>query len=178
MLKEDRDPSPAESPPPSYESVVTDVQNDDLTAAFSSLNLGEQTVKPTQDQCLAHLKLLEAFHTLREDIACTDGLFDIHDSISESIFPEPSQAKERADLLLQIREKRWAIYVTKATQRYQIWWQKFVEPNSKMVKHEDLLDAAKQLSSETPYIQFAAEELPPLGTSESLKHTELHAKTR
>ncbi|KAL9611357.1 MAG: hypothetical protein Q9167_004006, partial [Letrouitia subvulpina] len=162
MSKEDRDLSPTESPPPSYESAVTNGQNDDLTAAFSSLKLGAQTVKPSQDQCLAHLKLLEAFHSLREEIACTDGLFDIHDSISQSAFPETSQRKERAELLLQIREKRWAIYVTKATQRYQIWWQKVVEPHSKMVKHEDLLSAAKKLSFETSFYPLPADELPPL----------------
>ncbi|KAL8698090.1 MAG: hypothetical protein Q9201_006762 [Fulgogasparrea decipioides] len=95
----------------------------DLTAAFSELHLLGNPAKPTPDQCLDHLKLLEAFHQLREDVATTDGLYGIHDSFVDAIIPTEEET-ERAQLLLKLREKRWAIYVTKAVWRYETWWKK------------------------------------------------------
>jgi len=60
------------SPLPSY-AVKNPIEGTlDITAAFSNLNLArphDKLQKPTANQCLAHLKLLEAFHQLRQDIA-------------------------------------------------------------------------------------------------------------
>lgn len=86
------------SPPPSYDGSY-DASAPDITAGFSGLTFGQRpSAKPTRDQCIAHLKLLECFHELRETIATTDCLV-------------PSYLDERghAALLTKIREKRWAI---------------------------------------------------------------------
>ena len=68
-----------QSPPPAYianTSGETNANPQNLTAAFSNLKLDDSII-PNPDQCIAHLKLLEAFHQLREDTALHDGLFNI-----------------------------------------------------------------------------------------------------
>ncbi len=62
---------PDDAPPPSY-AVNDENAVPDITAAFSNLDL-KASGKPAVDQCIAHLKLLEAFHQLREDAATQDG---------------------------------------------------------------------------------------------------------
>ena len=154
---------PDESPPPyGDQSTQSATVSQDLTAAFSNLHLADRTAKPTADQCLAHLKLLEAFHQLREDVATTDGLFGLQDSLV-SADSTGSTEQERAELLLKIREKRWAIYVTKAAQRYETWWQICVE-GSGMPKCAELLQAFRDIESAGSIIRFNKDNIPPLGT--------------
>ncbi|KAL8885874.1 MAG: hypothetical protein Q9215_006326 [Flavoplaca cf. flavocitrina] len=94
-----------------------------MLANLSAMSLATLTVPPSSDQCLAHLKLLEAFHRLRENIATTNGLYGIHDHFVKDVYPDEGSDKERAQLLLQLREKRWAIYVTNAERRYAVWFE-------------------------------------------------------
>ncbi|KAI9813014.1 MAG: hypothetical protein M1832_006405, partial [Thelocarpon impressellum] len=104
-------------PPPAY----MPAQSGALPAGISSLTFnaaGEP--KPTVDQCIFHLKLLEAFHRLRQDVGHTDGLFGIHDRLAQSL---SSQTPEQHDVALaQVREKRWAVYVARAVDRFESWW--------------------------------------------------------
>lgn len=81
--------------PPSYTSTLTP----DLTAGFSNLNLRNEDVKPTVDQCIAHLKLLEAFYQLREDIGSHDGLYGIRDEL----LPVDVTEERRTVLLVKVR---------------------------------------------------------------------------
>ena len=148
-------------PPPAYAQDDSNLHVPDITAAFSKLNLAP-SAKPTSDVCIAHLKLLEAFHQLREDVACEDGLFGIRDA-----FADAAQSDQpRAQLLAKIREKRWQVYVTKASQRFERWWITCVEPN----EEKDRLLAQSKMSSifeQSPdrggQLEWSKDELPPLG---------------
>jgi hypothetical protein len=141
----------------------------DLTAAFSNLTLHLQSPKPTPDQCIAHLKLLEAFHQLREDVATTDGLFGINDSLVPAHgLSEP----QRIDALRKIREKRWAVYVARAAARFERWWERSVEPGAVMIR-QNMLDVGNSLGVEgtgEKSLSFSKDHLPPLGMSHILFH--------
>lgn len=151
-------PSPPEElAPPTY-----DANPVNLTAAFSSLNLTGDGREPTRDRCIAHLKLLEAFHQLREDIATSDGLFGIKDSIVPADLSPPDQAA----VLLKLREKRWAVYVAKAASRFETWWEKSVQPDSRMLRQGDIASGAWQRDDEARrgrVLPFTRDNLPPLG---------------
>ncbi|KAJ5751827.1 hypothetical protein N7520_008744 [Penicillium odoratum] len=73
-----------------------------------------QTV--TGDQCVAHLKFLAVLADLRDYISNQDGLFGLSDSQANKFPDDVDQAKAR------IREKRWAVYVARAVDRYEKWW--------------------------------------------------------
>ncbi len=108
----------------------------DFTAAFSNLNLTASHVPspPSPDKCIAHLKLLESFHQLREQVALTDGLFGIKDGFVPS---DLSEAK-RAELLTKMREKRWAVYVAKAAKRFEKWWETCVQPEAQPTRQKEI----------------------------------------
>lgn len=151
---------PEQEPPPNYS-----VNPSDLTAAFSNLTLGPASPTPTPDQCIAHLKLLEAFHQLREDVATTDGLFGISDSLDP--VDEPG-ARNHPDILRRIREKRWAVYVARAAARFEKWWQTSVEPGAVMIRQTDLAGKLPLNIEEKEGERWAIsrEQLPPLGMSD------------
>ena len=130
-----------------------------MTAAFSNLDLAETSTKPTPSQCLAHLKLLEAFHQLREEVATTDGLYSIRDDF----VPSDVTKEQRIDILAKIREKRWAIYVTNASLRFERWWRNCI-PRAPMLVQKNLEDPrfANITTSNTP-LSFTRDNLPPLG---------------
>ena len=145
------------SPPPSYSA-----DSPDITAAFSNLNLGRKSTKPTRDQCIAHLKLLECFHELRETIATNDGLFGIYDSFAE----QNLSGSAKAALLLKIREKRWSIYVAKAAKRFEAWWQYGVERFSKMERLQDPLHLSGAMERAVS-LESMKNYLPPIGKCQS-----------
>ena len=144
------------SPPPSYAEHDSSVS--DTTAAFSNLNL-DASHTPTADQCIAHLKLLEAFHQLREDIALKDGLFGICDNFADT----KVTAQEKAELLVKIREKRWAVYVARAARRFQEWWRECIEPNAQMLKQIEIPATFRQQLHIGTRLDFDCDNLPPLG---------------
>ena len=144
------------SPPPSYTEDDSNVP--DITAAFSNLNL-DASRTPTTGQCIAHLKLLEAFHQLREDIALKDGLFGICDNFADM----KVTAQEKAELLVKIREKRWAVYVARAAKRFERWWTECVEPNARMLKQREIPATFTQKLHLGNCLDFDCDNLPPLG---------------
>lgn len=157
-------PPKDESPPPAYSARAPEnasAEPPDITAAFSKLNLNF-TEQATPDQCLAHLKLLETFHQLREDVATRDGLFGIRDSF----LPTCKDEKERAQRLMQIREKRWAVYVTKAAQRFEKWWTLGVQPNANPLNLDQLQDPSTYdfTRRQNEGVHWHADRLPPIGT--------------
>lgn len=148
-----------QQPPPIYSA-----NPPDLAAAFSNLTIGRESPTPTPEQCIAHLKLLEAFHQLREDVATTDGLFGIKDSLVSAKEPKNNQS----EILLRIREKRWAVYVARAASRFEKWWQESVQPDAVMISQQDL-------TGKLPFIEedsrignwvISRDQLPPLGMSD------------
>ena len=132
-----------------------------VTAGFSNLTLhNRMSAKPSGDQCIAHLKLLECFHELRETIATTDGLYGVKDEFV------PSGLNERmhASVLTKIREKRWSIYVAQAAKRFELWWEHCVEPNSLKDPSRDSV-TRPILWEEKVVPEFSKSNLPPIGAS-------------
>jgi len=124
-----------DSPPPSY--AVNDTNNvPSITAAFSNLNLtaSHAPSPPSPDKCIAHPKLLESFHQLREQAALTNRLFGIKDGFVPS---DLSEAK-RVELLTKMREKRWAVYVAKAAKRFEKWWETCVQPEAQPMRQKEI----------------------------------------
>lgn len=146
------------SPPPAYTAHAPENETaPDITAAMSHLNL-QGSVKPTVDQCIAHLKLLEAFNSLREDVATTDGLFGIQDDWASG-----DVKREQAESLAQIREKRWAVYVAKAADRFAKWWQFCVETNAQKLELNKIPVLFKESPHRGAILSFDKNSLPPLG---------------
>jgi hypothetical protein len=107
---------------------------DVLNAAFANLKISEQDnlAFPDANLCLAHLKLLTVFHNLKEDIGYTDGLFDLWDSRCDI-------AENRGEALAKTREKRWALYIARAVERFQEWWLKVLcrqEESTRLTRNE------------------------------------------
>ena len=148
-------------PPPAY--ALGDVTSNvpDITAAFSNLNL-TFSAKPTPDICIAHLKLLEAFHQLREDVAFEDGRFGIKDSFADA----RESDQERTEVLAKIREKRWQVYVTKASKRFERWWVTCVEPNeerNRLLSQSKIPECFEQSPDVGERLEWRKDHLPPLG---------------
>ena len=154
-------PTPPNDSPPAYTPDNLDRDVPDITAAFSNLDL-TVSAKPTPDVCIAHLKLLEAFHQLREDISQEDGRFGIYDA-----FADVGQSdRERAELLAQIREKRWQVYVTKASKRFEGWWDTCVEPDlerNRLLSQSKIPFQFKQSPDIGERLKWSQDCLPPLG---------------
>ncbi len=109
--------------------------SDEPKWAFSKLQSFESTfassedstgLLPNEQTCLAHLKLLEAFYALKDEIAYTDGHLGIYDNrahgTEESVAGNEAATRKRLESLAAIREKRWTLFVARATERYDIWW--------------------------------------------------------
>ncbi|KAF5653917.1 large-conductance mechanosensitive channel protein, partial [Fusarium heterosporum] len=130
--------------PPAYQAVPDDIppsglkdQDLDITAPFRDLLIAPNPIEPEPNSCLAHLRLLFAFEALKEDIGYTDGLWGIWDTRSDGniqvrengdVIEHPFSAdcapsdEDRAKSLSKLREKRWALYVARAANRYEAWW--------------------------------------------------------
>ncbi|KAL8647478.1 MAG: hypothetical protein Q9226_006410 [Calogaya cf. arnoldii] len=119
---------------------------------------------PTPDQCIAHLKLLEAFHGLREHVATTDGLYGIYDRFVDDVYPSNGVDERKAQLLLKLREKRWAIYVTNAERRYTVWFQKLRSEHRYVPGQQGLAEICVRFeeTSGGPGLTFDSDTLPPL----------------
>ena len=137
----------APSPPPAYTPRTAET-----TWTFADLNLDNSAHKPTRDQCIAHLKLLEAIHGLRESITCQDGFMGLYDSVAAS---DP-------ELLLKVCEKRWAVYVAKAVRRFEAWWNWDLRTIT-CDALERILD--DDISKYQAKFSWTRDELPPLGNS-------------
>lgn len=146
-----------DSPPPSY-AARDENSIPDITAAFSNLDL-RSSRKPTADQCTAHLKLLEAFHQLREDVALNDGLFGLQDAFVSSTEDE----RQHAELLTKVREKRWAVYVAKAAKRFQSWWEMVIEPSAQRLQQKNIPTIFEQAPEAGNALLIDQDHLPPLG---------------
>jgi hypothetical protein len=163
-----------EAPPPSY-TVTANPQGpslEEINAGFSNLRIGDAPKNfPDTDLCLAHLKLLEAFFILKQEVGYTDGAFDIWDSrapgTDESVANDEAARNTRIEALSKIREKRWALYVTRAVHRFEIWWMKVLcqyeqsvmltEGAMRYKEFQDFPGAGKVQ-------RWTTSMLPPLGT--------------
>lgn len=127
-------------------------------SGFSDLSLSDVPQDPNPENCLAHLKLLFTFQTLKNDVGGNDGLWDLWDADYPSVPEDPVMA------LAKVREKRWALFVARAVDRYESWWSSL---GSQMLTERDME------KDRTRYLNFMAnwepmhwreETMPPLGT--------------
>lgn len=150
-----------------YEGPQIDEETESqLKAAFYNLNLGcDASPTPVVDTCLAHLKLLRAFEELKSRTGLADGLWDIWDSRAQNASRGgPGRSTDTLDILVKLREKRWAVYLARAVGRYETWWKSFV---SVMLTECDMVADGKdgQLSR---FEAFTAKREPMIWTSSSL----------
>lgn len=129
--------------------------------------------------CLVHLKLLHAIQNMKEDVGYTDGLFGIWDSLvtdSKGLafdsIPLPAgtntakmtEDDKRQVLLSKLREKRWAIFVARAVDRYETWW---ASQGGIMLTEDDMsvADGSNYMRYPSAKSQFVwkVSMLPPLG---------------
>lgn len=163
-------PPPTKEAPPSYAPIdpISPEQVAELNSAFSTLNLSARNPDfPNSDQCLAHLKLLNAFHALKEDVGYTDNLFGLSDARCEML-----EGQKRDEALAKMREKRWSLYVARAVERFEEWWVKVLCPREAGQR----LMSKEMVSTNPAFVSFTqkgrpqvwtAEMLPPLGKKAS-----------
>ena len=165
----DKPPDREDSPPPAYR--VDELPQDELTASIRNLHLSKPNVTtasqslPSNDECIAHLKLLAAFANLREEVSETDGIFGLSDSLADGY-----TGGSRDQKLIKIREKRWAVYVTRAVDRFQQWWANCVPDtitgagDAGSVCMKDVLQPSKlqNMVADTQALQWDRSLLPPL----------------
>ncbi|GKT82468.1 alpha-ketoglutarate-dependent sulfonate dioxygenase [Colletotrichum tofieldiae] len=182
-------PASASAPPPAYGAAPDTHPSgpQDLSAALGALNLDasppgtDPRDDPNEDTCLAHLRLLTAFHRLKSETGYRDGLWEIWDSRAQvsnaSSATSSSNSKAAAaaadggagslntDVLVKLREKRWAVYVGRAADRYAAWWRSFVPDmllESDMVEpSEERKDRYGGFPGSEPMV-WNADMLPPL----------------
>ncbi|KAI1338720.1 hypothetical protein F5Y15DRAFT_424264 [Xylariaceae sp. FL0016] len=144
---------------------------DDLTSAFASLDLPPIAGDVDANTCLAHLKLLFAFQNLKDEVGYTDGLWQIYDSRALSSHEAKSQVVEKglkledetAQKLAMVREKRWALYVARAVDRYEAWWNTFAtDPLAEWDMEAKKPQQKYILFTSQPPLSWTEMMLPPL----------------
>jgi len=155
--------------PPNYTTTdpITDGPSmEEMSAAFANLNIPADPPEfPTADHCLAHLKLLNAFHALKEDTGYTDGIFGVWDSRVE-VYKLESVDRDKA--LAKTREKRWALFIARAVERFEEWWVNVLcrRENGKRLEGKEML-ADNTMFTKFMYMgtvqKWTTAMLPPLG---------------
>ncbi|WPH00759.1 glycine-rich domain-containing protein 2 [Acrodontium crateriforme] len=143
------------------------IQPPDLTAGFSNLDFDKvsNTGLPGVNDCIAHLKLLECFYRLRQKIGSTDGLYGINNDVILNASDIIGQEK-LPELLSKLAEKRWAIYVARAADRFE-QWVNVVLPGDTMLNRAKLeLDGKKgnlcKPCVDKPPLQLNSNSMPPI----------------
>lgn len=159
--------SESQPPPASFQAP------EDLSQRLGNLNISSldeqsnQGALPPAELLVAHLKLLEAINILRLSVGATDGLFNIAG-------PSADLSEDR-EAQTQIREKRWAVYVARAVDRFKEWWSTAIpcskgnEPYSPLT-YSSLISNSKNIKiveEGRPLADMTADRLPPLGKTAS-----------
>ena len=166
--------APIEAPPPSYtaSAALPGPSIEEINAGFANLSIDDHPKSfPDTNLALAHLKLLEAFFILKQDIGYADGAFDLWDSRApgtvESVANDEVARNTRNEALSKIREKRWALYVARAVHRFETWWTKALctYEDSQMLRQSDMTTKEFQDWTSAGKVQrWTPAMLPPLGT--------------
>lgn len=156
-------------PPPAYVEADNGVNPNFFV--FETLSLSDIPSDPTPETCLVHLKLLFAIQAMKEDVGYTDGLWGLWDSRAGPVDPSVQTVAEKTQdqqlqILSQLREKRWALFVARAVERYRAWWKLFggrpLRKDDMAVKHSDVyIDFPGPVGSQA--MSWREEMLPPLG---------------
>lgn len=160
--------------------------SEDVNAAFTNLSFFRSTDEHSdvrygisEDTCLAHLKLLHAIQAMKEDIGYTDGLWNIWNSRGKwalddlridgdwpmiRMLEKTNSATVTKAGHARIREKRWALFVARAVDRYEAWWQSLVETD--MLTEKDMMtpdDLKYRKFPNANKLKWKEKMLPPLG---------------
>lgn len=143
-----------------------------LVSSFASLNVSPNPPEPDVDTCLAHLKLLFAIQTLKDEVGNHDGLFGIYDgrcTDTRRVKTQGGSEESRTEAASpqKIREKRWALFVARAADRFETWWETAVsglEDDVKGLSEADLVEGSfVSFPSTGKMIPWEMGDLPPLG---------------
>lgn len=163
-----KSPSP---PPPTYEEASRPEQHAQHTSQIANDTVQLSPDLPSPGDCVAHLKLLESFYRLRQNIASTNGLFgissDIADDLDQKAPVTDTHKDKNNEIITLLAEKRWQVYVSRAAERFSRW--RFsLEPNADYYTLAKAISSkgeilAERVNSETakPF-SFDAENLPPI----------------
>ncbi|KAI2782618.1 hypothetical protein F4815DRAFT_427894 [Daldinia loculata] len=130
----------------------------------------------THDTCLVHLRLLAAFQSVKEDVGYTDGIWGLFDSRVLSQQDKKSKTVDNGQKLedktvkrlAELREKRWALFVARAVDRYEAWWtalsKKHLTEKNMQGHYEEGSDSTiyGAFTSRGTPLQWAEHILPPL----------------
>lgn len=149
----------SEDAPPSYEEVEGSVPRQATLVGDVSRTAGPaQYTTITREQCIIHLKFLAALSDLRDTVSQTPNLFDIADPTPE-VFGDAMP-----DAWARIQEKRWAVYTTRAVDRYAAWWDKCIPVSRLPVQLSDLEDPEyNSVVDDEDALAWRSELMPPLG---------------
>lgn len=152
----------AQQQPPGYDE-ENKLEPPDYTAGFSNLKISDEPGEfPEVNECIAHLKLLECFYRLRQKIGSTDGLFGISDRLVLDI----EDGERSPSLLAKLAEKRWAIYVARAVDRFEAWLSA-IQPSQRPSLEKVQVDGEIGLLIDPSYVKvplrpFERDNVPPV----------------
>lgn len=150
----------SDAPPPYEEPLVPPPAFSQIPrlSLFGDAGPSESTTV-TEDQCVAHLKFLAVLADLRDSVSSQDGLFGILDSEAQKL-SGGTQNEARAKL----REKRWAVYTSRAVKRFSTWWDKCV-PQSGRIPTTSTLETFeyKHVASRDHKSIWTRTTMPPIG---------------
>lgn len=169
------DPVPAytvtQPPPPDYREDEDDLPPPDYTAGFANLSLSDAPTleNPQVNETIAHLKVLECFYRLKQSVSSKDGLFGIDDERIIDLARSSSLEKDdkARDLLPKLAEKRWAVYVARAVDRFHAWVSAVVPVESLPNMAQIERDGTAGLITEPQYVKehllpITVASLPPI----------------
>lgn len=158
----------------------------DINAAFTDLSFESSITDQldirysiSEDTCLAHLKLLYAIQAMKEEVGYTDGLWnlwndrgkwaldDLRADADWSMIRKLEKSNSKTITQVghsRIREKRWALFVARAVDRYEAWWNSLVETD--MLTEQDMTDPDSYRYVKFPTSRrliWEEKMLPPLG---------------
>lgn len=143
--------------PPTYDEV------EPLAANIPPLDLSKSAGSAisstvTKDQCIVHLKFLAALADLRDTISSEDKLFGIEDSEADRIQHDAVGARVR------IREKRWAIYTSRAVHRFTLWWDLCLPTSGSLPTLDDMMNPVySSITNGKDKVPWNRDNMPPLG---------------
>ncbi|GAD93402.1 conserved hypothetical protein [Paecilomyces variotii No. 5] len=142
--------------PPTYDEVES------LAANIPPLDLSNNAGSAirstvTKDQCIVHLKLLAALADLRDTVSSEDKLFGIEDSEADRIQHDAVGARVR------VREKRWAVYTSRAVHRFALWWDLCLPTSGRLPTLDDLMNPSySSVTSSKNKVPWNRDNMPPL----------------
>jgi len=163
-----KSPSP---PPPTYEQASQQEQHAHYPPQVASSSVQLSPDLPSPEDCVAHLKLLECFYRLRQNIASTNGLFGISCDVVEELEQNASRTDthkdKRNEIITLLAEKRWQVYVSRAVERFSTW-RYSLELNTdcytiaQAIKTKGQILADRVDTETAKPFSFDAENLPPI----------------